>query len=69
MIIPKSQYKRFLSEEWSKDEIRQHLRLGQAFYNWANLHKMKQTQWLDKLYNADSLIAEAMILDKLDWNN
>lgn len=69
MIICKSQYQRFLSEEWSKDEVRKNLRLGQAFFNWANLHKMQQTPWLDKLYNADNLMAEAMILDKLDWEN
>lgn len=36
---------------WKSDEWQRHLRYGQAFYNYFNLFKMKQTPDLEKLYN------------------
>lgn len=69
MTIPLTQFDAFMAEWWAHLCWQKQLRLGQAFYNWANLHKMTQTPWLDKLYNADSAIAAQMMLDALDKDN
>ena len=47
-------------EQWSTPDWR-HLRFGQAFYNYFNLHKMKQTKELDMLYNSDADEASKLI--------
>lgn len=48
-------------EQWSTPEWCRNLRFGQAFYNYFNLHKMKQTKELDMLYNSDSDKASKLI--------
>jgi truncated hemoglobin YjbI len=71
MTIPLSRYKQFLTWWLSPEaqEERKHLRFGQAFYNYMELHKMQQTPWLDCLYNARDDIALGMIREILDLNN
>lgn len=69
IVIPYSQWRAFLEHWNTHNEWRAHLRLGQAFYNWANLHKMTQTPWLDKLYNADFDITMDMVNTVMDWEN
>lgn len=44
-------------------------RFGQAFYNYFELYRMKQTPWHDVLYNATDRNARAMIEATLDWGN
>jgi hypothetical protein len=67
--IPFTQYQDFC-RLWNKSpDMRHNLRFGQAFYNYADLHKMTQTPFLDKLYNASFMDAEKMILDILDYAN
>lgn len=48
-----------------------HQRLGQAFFNHFDLHKMDRTKddTLDRLYNADNETAEKMISTMIDWSN
>lgn len=67
MIIPFTQYQAFY-RLWNKKEYK-HLRFGQAFYNYADLHKMTQTPWLEKLYNAKNEEAEMMLLSEIDYAN
>lgn len=69
MVIPYTQYQQFLLAWQENLAWQQHLRLGQAFYNWANLHKMTQTPWLDRLYNADNKTAREMMEANMDWFN
>jgi len=67
--IPNTQYVEFC-KIWAKSPgMQRHLRFGQAFYNYANLHKMTQTPFLDKLYNASTEDAEKMILEIIDCIN
>lgn len=47
-------------------------RYGQAFYNHFCLHKsiaIKQNNWGDALYNADSELARVMVMQTIDWSN
>jgi hypothetical protein len=69
MVIPYTQYREFCREWNANGDWQKHLRFGQAFFNWANLHKMTQTPWLDKLYNANNTKARAMMLEVIDWEN
>lgn len=48
------------------NEWKEHLRYGQAFYNYFNLFKMKQTPQLEMLYNLDGWKAEKMIREMFD---
>lgn len=50
----------FILKYWSTPDW-QHLRFGQAFYNYFDLHKMKQTKELDMLYNSDNDKASKLI--------
>ena len=47
------------------NEWKEHLRYGQAFYNYFNLFKMKQTPELDCLYNTYSDLRARDIIDQL----
>lgn len=53
-------------EQWSTPERHRNLRFGQAFYNYFNLFKMKQTPELEMLYNLDGWKAEKMIREMFD---
>lgn len=47
-------------------------RYGQAFYNHFYLQKsiaIKQNNWGDALYNADSDVARIMVIQTIDWAN
>jgi len=68
MIVPYTQYKAFC-KEWNTTDISKHLRFGQAFFNFAELHKMTSTVFLNKLYNANDVVAEKMLLDIVDYEN
>lgn len=69
LTIPFTQYQDFC-RDWNKNPAtRKNLRFGQAFYNFAELHKMTQTPFLDTLYNAPMNIAEKMLLDIVDYAN
>ena len=48
-------------EQWGTPEWHRNLRFGQAFYNYFNLYKMKQTKELDMLYNSDGDKASKLI--------
>ena len=48
-------------KQWSTPEWHRNLRFGQAFYNYFNLYKMKQTKELDMLYNSDGDEASKLI--------
>lgn len=69
MIIPRTQYKQFQQFCKENAHVCEHLRLGQAFYNWANCHKMTQTPWLQRLYYVDDVTAEKMISSIIDEGN
>ena len=47
------------------------LRFGQAFYNFMQLEKVTNAAdkaFCDKLFNADSLTAQRMVIERTDWN-
>lgn len=69
MNISKSLYDEF-KRKWHNGDF-PHQRLGQAFFNHFNLHKMDRTKdnTLDRLYNADNITAEKMISAMIDWSN
>ena len=46
-----------------------YIRMGQAFYNEFNLHKMQQDrEWFDSLYNSDGVVAINMINSITDFS-
>ena len=67
--VPFSQYQSFCLTWNSIPKETQQLRFGQGFYNFANLHKMTQTNFLDKLYNASNDVAKKMLLNIIDYSN
>lgn len=44
-------------------------RLGQAFYNYFQLHKLNDQRFLSGLYEADGRIAQALIARLFDVSN
>lgn len=47
--------------KWDCEEF-PHLRMGQAFYNYFDLHKMQSDrEWFDCLYQADGVEASRLI--------
>lgn len=69
MTVPLSMYEAFCTHWDNSPDERKHLRFGQAFFNWANLHKMSPSPWLDLLYNADDAKARKMLLAVVDHAN
>lgn len=69
MNISKTLYDEF-KKDWNTGKYAGQ-RLGQAFFNHFNLHKMDRTKdnTLDRLYNADNNTAEKMISVMIDWSN
>lgn len=69
MNISKTLYDEF-KKLWNAGAF-PHQRLGQAFFNHFDLHKMDRTKddTLDRLYNADNITAEKMISTMIDWSN
>ena len=65
MSIEQHEYNNFL-KQWEEPSWHRNLRFGQAFYNYFNLFKMKQTQELEMLYNLDGVEAEKMIREMFD---
>jgi len=61
--IPYSRYLSFYDEWVDNEEWQEHLRFGQAFYNYLDLGKMTQTPFHDKLYNE---VYEYKVLDYID---
>jgi len=68
MVIPYSQYREFCNE-WNTKGLSRHLRFGQAFFNFAELHKMTPSDFLDKLYNAPQKEAIEMLEPFIDYSN
>ncbi len=47
-----------------------HLRWGQAFYQYMQLHKCQQDyMFCQRLYNAPDEVAQAMVKERIDENN
>lgn len=69
MNISKTLYDEF-RKDWNTGKYAGQ-RLGQAFFNHFNLHKMDKTKdnTLDRLYNADHITAEKVISTMIDWDN
>ena len=65
MSIEQREYNNFL-KQWNEPSWHRNLRFGQAFYNYFNLFKMKQSPELEMLYNLDDGKAEKMILEMFD---
>lgn len=65
MSIEQHEYNNFL-KQWKEPSWHRNLRFGQAFYNYFNLFKMKQTPELEMLYNLDGVEAEKMIREMFD---
>lgn len=65
MSIEQHEYNNFL-KQWNEPSWHRNLRFGQAFYNYFNLFKMKQTPELEMLYNLDGVEAEKMIREMFD---
>ena len=65
MSIEQQEYNNFL-KQWNEPSWHRNLRFGQAFYNYFNLFKMKQTPGLEMLYNLDGGEAEKMIREMFD---
>ena len=65
MSIEQHEYNNFL-KQWKEYSRHYKLRFGQAFYNYFDLFKMKQTPELEMLYHLDGVEAEKMILQMFD---
>lgn len=62
IAIEKAEHDRFFSLWNSKHPDFNGQRLGQAFYNHFNLHKMSSSKALNDLYEADGDKAKALIV-------
>ena len=67
MSIVQQEYNNFL-KQWNEPSWHRNLRFGQAFYNYFSLFKMKQTPYLEMLYNLDGWKAEKMIRELFDMH-
>lgn len=74
IVFPKSQIVRFYAHRKGTKqgmEEAKHLRLGQHFHNWAELHKVVNPEdkaFCDRLYNADDNRAGRMLVYAMDWS-
>lgn len=62
--IEKAEWDNFI-EQWGTPEWQRNLRYGQAFYNYFNLFKMKQTPELDCLYITHNDFRAGEIIDHI----
>lgn len=68
LVFPRSAVLRFYKENPTWKE--KGLRLGQAFFNWMELDKVKTPEnkaFCDKLFNVTSDVAARMIISRTDW--
>ena len=66
LMIEGKEFENFL-KEWMNTSP-QHLRLGQAFYNHFNLHKLSDQDSLGPLYELDGRKALAHIRNIVEFN-
>lgn len=70
LTIPRSRVVQFYRDnpEWMATGQR----FGQVFYHDLQLEKVTNDEdktWCDALYNADSIAAQKMVIDRTDWEN
>ena len=74
LTIPATRFNEF-ERLWKMKMFSEHLRWGQALFNYLDLHKMQRDYEsddkiaLDRLYNADFKTAYAMVQEVIDWEN
>lgn len=74
LTIPATRFNEF-ERLWKMKMFGEHLRWGQALFNYLDLHKMQRDYEsddkiaLDRLYNADFKTAYAMVQEVIDWEN
>lgn len=66
MQLERYNFDRFLARFWRGEFAGQ--RLGQAFFNHYNLHKMRPTPFLDRIYEKDGGEALDMIKQNVEFS-
>lgn len=73
MLFPRSRIVDFHKErQLLPDSALPHYRKGQHFYHFMELHKVEEPEskeLAEKLWNADSVTAQALINKHTDWSN
>lgn len=71
IVFPRSRVEQFYREHPNWHTVEK-LRFGQAFYNFMQLDKVTgeaNKAFCDRLFNADSMAAQRMVIDRTDRDN